>query len=880
MARILIALALLAAGLAGAPAAFVAPALAQTAGAKQAQQDIDALLDKWDAEAKLVEQRLEAPDLNPTELDSMRAVLDAQRGAIPGLVAQTQEELKPLKEQLAALGPPPEKGVQEPAEVARQRKELSSRIADLEGRLKRLAQADARAAGLAERIASVRRQLFTQRLLTRGPSPLAPEVFRAALQSLGAAASAVLAEAAAQMAKLRHGPELFLRIGLPLLLVAAALFLVLSVKRRALAYLRRRAVRTEGERPAIWLGVAMTLVRLIVPALALALILLGIWHSGLAGETGRQLVVGAAWAAAVVIGAYALGGAWYAPYTPELRLSRLAEDQARAAHRWLMALASVVGLDRMLVQKGEAIGLSIEALALLNAVLLVCGGIALWVFAGFLARPLPPVGRGETTADHEAVRASDAESGEGSEPGGEDAVPVEAVVPLIALLVRLAARLVAVAAPVLALLGYYAASRYIFYPPVFTGAAVGVSLLLFHAVEDVVNRLAAPAPERPAGVAARPSRLRLIPIAVAFFLISAGIPVLALIWGAQPADLVDAWRSFSQGFRIGEVTISPLDFFAFLAVFFVGYLVTRIVEGIVSRSVLPYTALDVGAREAVRAGIFYLGVFISALIAISATGIDLSNLAIVAGALSVGIGFGLQNIVNNFVSGLILLIERPIKPGDWVELGAGSGYVRRVRVRSTEIETFDRATLIVPNSQLIAETVTNWTHANLHGRLVVPIGVAYGTDPRRVEEILLEIACAHPMLLKRPAPYVLFRRFGADALEFEIRGILRDVNYILSVHSELNYQIAERFAEEGIEIPFAQRDIHIRSTGDLGQAIGEGLAMGRGAPKPRAARTGKRARPRVANRRRAKDRDRDNDGDDGDADGGNTGDGNGGGSGD
>lgn len=827
MARVLAIFALVVASVAGGLVLPSGPvAVAQTAGATRGVESVDALLDRWDGEASEIERRLEEAQLTPEDLDAMRRVLDAQRAAIPPLVTETEAALKPLREQLAALGPPPAEGAAEPPDVARQRDELTKRITALEGRLKRLAQADARVTGLLDRLAAARRQLFTRQLLTRGPSPLAPDVLPAALRSLTATIGVVGAEVAARAERIRTGPELLVRVVLPVALIGVALFLMLGLKRRVLAGLGRRAAQPLSVGGMFWTGLALTLARLLMPALALAFALLAVWNSGVLGRLGNELLAGATWTAAIVIGAYALGGAWYSPHAPALRLSKLPEDEARAAHRWLMAIAAVVGLDRMLVQKGEVIGLSIEALALMNAALLVLGGVALWAYAGFLARP---VGAPEAGAAAAGPTPGAADSGEEGAETPEDEIPVETVVPLALTLVRIAARLIAVTAPLLALIGYYAASRYVFYPPVLTGAVFGVGILLFRGVADMVDRLSAPAAAGEGGEAPQPSRIRLIPVAVGFFLISAGVPIVALIWGAQPADLAEAWRRFAEGFSIGEVTISPLDFFAFLAVFFIGYVLTRVVEGLISRSVLPYTNLDSGAREAIRTGIFYIGVFVSALIAISATGIDLSNLAIVAGALSVGIGFGLQNIVNNFVSGLILLIERPIKPGDWVQLASGSGYVRRIRVRSTEIETFDRATLIVPNSQLISETVTNWTHDNLHGRLIVPVGVAYGTDPRKVEKILLEIARAHPMLLKRPEPYVLFRGFGTDSLNFEIRGILRDVNYILHTHSDMNYQINQRFAEEGIEIPFAQRDIHIRSTGDLGRAIGEGLRMGRDA---------------------------------------------------
>jgi small-conductance mechanosensitive channel len=226
----------------------------------------------------------------------------------------------------------------------------------------------------------------------------------------------------------------------------------------------------------------------------------------------------------------------------------------------------------------------------------------------------------------------------------------------------------------------------------------------------------------------------------------------------------------------------------------------------------------------------YIGIIVAGLVAFSYAGFNLSNLAIVAGALSVGIGFGLQNLVNNFVSGLILLVERPIRVGDLVVVGGEEGYVRKISVRSTELETFDRANVLIPNSYFIAEKVKNWTFRNNVRRIAISVGAAYGSDPRQIQAVLLKVARDNSDVLAVPEPFVSLDEFAAASLNFTVYAFVGDITKAGGVRTELCMAILEAFAKAGIAIPFGQTDIAIRNMDWLRDMIDASLLTAGGSP--------------------------------------------------
>ena len=307
---------------------------------------------------------------------------------------------------------------------------------------------------------------------------------------------------------------------------------------------------------------------------------------------------------------------------------------------------------------------------------------------------------------------------------------------------------------------------------------------------------------------------RLMAIATVWFLV---VVILLRGWGLSITGFVLLRRYFFDGFQIGDFTVVPLKIAVGVLFFGTILMVSRLVKSHLGSHSVVLGRLEPSARETLVTLTGYAGFLIALFIGLSLAGISFQNFAIVAGALSVGIGFGLQNIVNNFVSGIILLFERPIRRGDWVVVGGTEGFVKNIRVRSTEIETWDRSDVIVPNSEFISSQVTNWTLTNAFGRVIVQVGVAYGSDTQKVKEILLGIAEQNPQVIQKnnffqvPEPTVLFQAFGSSSLDFELRCFVRDVRKRLLIRSEINFEIDRQFRENGIEIPFPQRDLHIRS---------------------------------------------------------------------
>ncbi|MFV0515446.1 MAG: DUF3772 domain-containing protein [Jhaorihella sp.] len=746
--------------------------VAQLGGAQVTDRQRE-YFDEWQKTATRAEQVIDAQRASNAALENLRAEIAGYREAFATTRAANSARIKTLRSQIDALGPPPGDGEEEPADLATLRVSLNEQLDAL--RVPRVVAEEAhnRADGLIGEIDRIIRERQASKLLSRGPSPLNPEHWPKALRDVQNALSALVKETA-DLTRSRASREVLhdnlLPIGGLVLLGLVLLFRAHAWAERLGDYLRRFGGRGSG----VW-SFVVSLTKIFLPLAGVVAITHALTMSGMLGLRGTLIAEALPrWAATLLFFRWLADRLLPRGATDEL--VPVIPSRKRETRYYIALLAWMLVLFDAVRLFGQIESISEASLAVISFPGIVITSLILSRMQGIRLR-----------------EASDTD-----EPGTARGSAAAGVVRLA----RKGAIVLSMAAPVLAAAGYVYAADAIIYPVVLTLALIAVCVVLQHFVTDLYGWL------WHHGESARDS---LFSVLAGFALALLSIPVLALIWGARVADLTEVWAMFMAGFQVGDARVSPEVFVIFAVVFGAGYMLTRLLQGGLRNSLLPKTGIDPGGQNALVSGTGYIGIFLASLVAIAAAGLDLSSLALVAGALSVGIGFGLQTIVSNFVSGIILLIERPISKGDWVEVNGLMGYVRDISVRSTRIETFDRTDVIVPNSDLISGTVTNYTRGNTIGRVIVPVGVAYSCDPRKVEKILLEIANAHPMVLANPAPSVAFQGFGASSMDFEIRAILRDVNWVLSVRSDMNYEIARRFAAEGIEIPFPQSDIWLRN---------------------------------------------------------------------
>ncbi|MFN4057385.1 MAG: DUF3772 domain-containing protein [Roseinatronobacter sp.] len=733
--------------------------------------------DAWRRQAQAIEALIDSRIASEAALTDARQKLVSARSAFLAAQDANQSRIASVREQIAALGPVPEEGVTEAPEIAARRAELAEQLAALQTPGIAAQEAFRRADGLVRQIDTILRERQALALLTLSPSPLNPSNWVLAVDSVYGTTFAFVTQMIGTVEDPARRREFFSNLPIVLVLLGSALF-VLARGRRWIEALVQRLYVTSGEKSAPgrrMLASLTSLAQIVVPVVAVLALSVALETSALLGPVAQE-VNAALTAAGLGYFTARWAGRQVFPLTDMARSPLRLPDARRREGRVMSNLVGIFLAAYILTLAYlPPDNQSDAANSVIVFPLLVLAGIVLFRL-------------GRLMMLHRRLNAE----------GPEETSFLDRVIGVLGR----AAVVIGIGAPIFAAIGYVQAAEALLFPAIMSLGLVTVLIFLIQLVDDVFAIVTKRGPDAPDA---------LVPALISFALVLTSLPLFALIWGVRPAELLEVWQILREGFRVGETRISPTNIISFAIVFGIGYMLTRLVQGALASTVLPKTKIDKGGQKAVISGTGYFGIFVAALTAISTAGIDLSGLAIVAGALSVGIGFGLQNIVSNFISGLILLIERPVAEGDWIEVGGTMGTVRSISVRSTVIETFDRTDVIVPNADLISGRVTNWTRFNSLGRITIKVGVAYGSDTRKVQSILKELGDAQPLAVLNPAPIVLFSEFGADALEFELRVVLSDVTFANDVRTELRHQILERFRAEGIEIPFAQRDVWLRN---------------------------------------------------------------------
>jgi len=791
--------------LAAAALAYVCPATAQTqptAPADQQKQDqaqsspgvlteeIKKPIAKLTTAIETAEKALQQLSELEDELGRLR--LDVEE--ILGESVDTAENLRPqlaaVRSQIEKLGPVPGKDAPpEGPAIAADRARLNALATEFDGAIKAAELTWVRARQLIERITVLRHSLFTRNLLERLPSPLLPGVWHDFSNETPAVGRRLhyLFDDWSYWAGHKTTELIALVLG------AVVVFFVLRVlvaRYTGYRHVAREVPPTFFERA---FSVSWTAPLRALPVAAAALLLyVGLdaldllyapWGRAAAAVLKAILVLAAVTTVISMV---------LTPSEPNWRFVQLSDRAARRIVWLLYGITGVYAVDVALTEISRVFFVPLP-------VSVVQSFLASTLFAtlliGLLLTPFEPRPRHSPR--------------------------------------WLKAPLWLIAASILAatLLGYVALGRFIAQQLVMTSIVVVIVCLGYLAIRAVTRepqhtsypvgemleaRFGLDAPRRH-------QLARLTELALTLALVICALPLLMLQWGFSGADIREWFKSLVFGLEIGQFKISLARILFGIVLFIAMLFATRLFQRWLRERALQQTRMDPGIVNSIDTVVGYAGIALASLLAISYAGFDITSLAIVAGALSIGVGFGLQSIVNNFVSGLILLVERPIKVGDRVVIGDQQGIVRRISVRATEVETFTRASLIVPNSELITGRVLNWTHRDSLGGASVRVGVAYDADPEQVLGILRACAKQHLEVLSIPEPSAILESFGDSALIFVLSFTVADLGKTGAVQSDLRVAILKALRAANIEIPFNQVDVNVHDLDGVNRYISQQL---------------------------------------------------------
>jgi potassium-dependent mechanosensitive channel len=740
--------------------------------------------------------------------------LSQQRGDIDAVILdmdKTGDSLGPqiaaVRVQLEKLGAAPKEDQPgEAAPIAAERTRLISVSTTLEGAFKSTELIKVRARQLIARVQDLRHGLFAQNLFQRTASPLRPDVWRQIAIAYPSALIQLQAVSGTWSAIIKGHPNEALAVFGAVIATFSILWII--TRRAILRLLPAAPIRP----PTFTLRAATATLAAplyAAPGAAAAVVAYaGMEAADLIYSRVDALTEQLLQGALIYVVVSALGRAILEPSRSAWRLIALSDRSARVLSGSVRFIALVYMVDLIVNDVIRLLVLPLPFTVALSFITSLAFAVLLVrVVLTPFANPVPGASSGTAEPAIEVAGLDPADDPSRPRPGSLR--PRWLKVPLL---------LMALLIVVSAFAGYVAFARFVAGQVVITGSAVVLVTLLHLAITTFARSTASAATvagsmlKQGLGLddGQRRAAGRALSAVLHVVLALVTLPAVLLAWGFSLEDVGSGLKSAVFGFQLGHFKISLANI-ALAISMTVGLLfATRLLQRWLQSGVLRADRMDQGIANSIHQGVGYFGIGLAALAGVSFGGIDITNLAILAGALSVGIGFGLQSIVNNFVSGLILLVERPIKVGDWIQVKGGEGHVRSISVRSTEIETFDRASLIVPNSELISNVVVNLTHRNALGRVAVKVSTSYKTDPDRVLAVLADVANSSPLIMQHPAPLISFDHFGADGLEFSIRVVVADVNKAYGVHTRLRSAIFKAFQANGIEFPTAERDIYLR----------------------------------------------------------------------